>query len=367
MEPIDKKVYTRQSMIRFALVVIFFLLFVVPSYAIYDPLSVPNNKFGIHIADPNDIPEAAKLVNSSNGLWGYVTIVIPDNDRDIGKWQNIFKKLKKLALIPIVRLATHVEGGSWSIPQTVDAAVTANFLSDLPWPTKNRYVVLFNEPNHAKEWGNTLDPEGYARTARAYGLALKNHSDEYFILPAGFDASAPNSRETMDEEQYVQRIFASEPKLLELLDGWTSHSYPNPGFSASPYDTGRGTLKTYEWELSLLASIGIKKNVPIFITETGWAHTGLSQTRSLLNPDQVSEYIDIANRIVWNDPRIVAVTPFLFQYPEDLFSMFSWLIPHERTPYPFYLSYQSFPKIKGDPMLPPTIDYLALLREPLSL
>lgn len=24
--------------------------------AIYDPLSVPNNKFGIHVADPNDIP-----------------------------------------------------------------------------------------------------------------------------------------------------------------------------------------------------------------------------------------------------------------------------------------------------------------------
>lgn len=335
--------------------------------AIYDPLSVPNNKFGIHIADPNDIPEAAKLVNSTGGLWGYVTIVIPDNDRDTGKWKGIFRQLRLRNLIPLVRLATHVEGDTWVKPLMVDAQSTANFLSDLPWPTKNRYVILFNEPNHAKEWGNSLDPQGYAKTAYAYASAMKTLSDEYYILPAGFDASAPNTKETMEEEEYLKRAFDAHPELFSVLDGWTSHSYPNPGFSGSPNDTGRGTLQTYDWELSFLDSLGIKQSLPVFITETGWAHANTPYSKSRLSPDQISDYMQVAAHSVWEDKRIVAVTPFLLHYPEPLFSMFSWIVPVDRTPYPFYLSYQSVPKIKGDPMLAPTIDYIALLREPLRL
>jgi len=335
--------------------------------AIYDPTGIPNNKFGIHVADINDLTDASKLVNSSGGTWGYITFVLADNDRDLGKWQKIFTTFKTFKLIPIVRLATHVVGSSWIKPQSVDADATANFLSDLPWPTKNRYVVLFNEPNHAKEWGDTVDPEDYARTAYTYASVLKSKSSDFFILPAGLDASASNTPTTLDEEEYIKRIYNEKPDFFSMIDGWTSHSYPNPGFSGSPYAQGKGTLKTYDWEITLLKTLGIPKEYPIFITETGWAHTGLSQSRSRLHPDQVADYIDIAVRIVWNDSRIVAVTPFLFQYPENLFSMFSWLIPIERKPYSFYLRYQQIPKIKGEPIVPPSFDYLALLSLPLSL
>ena len=45
------------------------LLLARPAAAISDPLSVPNNRFGIHIADLNDIPDVAPLVNSSGGDW----------------------------------------------------------------------------------------------------------------------------------------------------------------------------------------------------------------------------------------------------------------------------------------------------------
>lgn len=33
-------------------------------YSLYDPSSVPNNSFGIHIANIQDLEDAAKLVNS---------------------------------------------------------------------------------------------------------------------------------------------------------------------------------------------------------------------------------------------------------------------------------------------------------------
>lgn len=336
-------------------------------FAIYDPLTVPNNKYGIHIVDSNDIADVATLVNSSGGSWGYITLVITEGDRNVEAWNKHFEELRRLRLIPIVRLATHTEGSGWVAPKKEDADQWVRFLNTLPWPIKNRYVVLFNEPNHAAEWGGAVNPEGYAEVAVSIAKKLKDASDEFFILPAGLDASAPNGGNTMDEEYFLRRAMNAKPELANLLDGWTSHSYPNPGFSGSPYATGRGTLKTYEWELALLKNLGAKKELPVFITETGWAHRGLDWRSWFLSPDTVANYITIASQTAWTDPRIVAVTPFLFQYQQPLFAMFSWLIPGNREPYPFYLAYQSIPKVPGDPHLPPSPEYLALLTQRLTL
>ena len=328
--------------------------------AVYDPLSVPNNKFGIHVADPNDLSNAQELVNSSQGDWGYVTFVIPENERKPDVWQPVFNRMKKEHLVPIVRLATRVEGGSWMKPTLTDAPLWADFLNALPWPTKNRYVILFNEPNHAKEWGGQISPNEYADVLVTYAQALKQATEDFFILPAGLDASAPNSKDTMDEELYLQWMIARQPDVLNIIDGWTSHSYPNPGFSGSPYARGRGTIRTFEWELALLANFGFDKNLPVFITETGWAHSRLS-------PEQVSEYLIIASQTVWNQPQIVAVTPFLFNYQDSLFSMFSWLGLGTREPYSFYHSYQGIAKVNGAPLTYPSEEYLALIAQQLTL
>ena len=353
--------------------IIFLILFVLglfvakPSFAIYDPLSVPNNKYGIHIVDPTDIADVAPLVNSSNGSWGYVTLVISEGDRNTDAWIKYFRQMDHLHLIPIVRLATHTEIGGWVKPKPEDIAQWVRFLKDLPWPTKNRYVILFNEPNHAGEWGGSVNPEVYADVVIQLAKALKSANPDFFLLGAGLDASAPNGWTTMDEETFLRTIANSRPEYFDLLDGWTSHSYPNPGFSGSPHASGRGTLRTYDWELSLLKNLGVKKDFPVFITETGWAHTGFDWKSRLLSPETVAEYVTVAGQTVWNDTRIAAVTPFLFQYIEPLFAMFSWLIPSNRQPYPFYLAYQAIPKLAGDPMRNPLPEYLALLQFPLTL
>ncbi len=77
------------------------LLFPKSSFAIYDPLSTQNNKYGIHILFPEEISEAAHLVNSSGGEWGYVTIPIRISDRNIEKWQKFLDDSANYKVIPL--------------------------------------------------------------------------------------------------------------------------------------------------------------------------------------------------------------------------------------------------------------------------
>src|SRR3989339_1506099 len=96
---------------KFALIILFLMTFTFPKtvLAIFDPLAVPNNSFGIHIANIADLEDAAKLVNSNGGDWGYVTLVIAENNRTVNLWQEVFNKMRRLHLIPIVRIATKEE------------------------------------------------------------------------------------------------------------------------------------------------------------------------------------------------------------------------------------------------------------------
>lgn len=319
-------------------------------YAVYDPASVPNNKYGIHVADPNDIAPTSTLVNSSGGDWGYVTFVIPETDRNINKWQEVFNLMRRLHLIPMVRLATHVEGETWTKPSTATINEWVDFLSKLNWPIENRYVIIFNEPNHAKEWGNTIDPEGYAEILVSFARALKQKSEDFFVLPAGLDASAASDGQALDEAVFLRRMLAAEPEILQIIDGWTSHSYPNPGFSGSPLGWGRGTLRSYEWELDLLREWGLQKNLPVFITETGWIHSqGKIFNPRLLSPQAVGENLRQAADYVWHDPRIIAITPFIFNYQDYPFDHFSWKTLGGGDVYPHYLTYLFLPKNKGRP------------------
>ncbi len=327
------------------------LLLPQPIHAIYDPLSVPNNKFGIHIADFNDIPDISPLVNSSGGDWGYVTLVSADNDRDHGKWQTIFNQMRRDHLIPIVRIATHVEGNHWAKPNPNDFDSIATFFNSLSWPIQNRYIVLYNEPNHASEWGNSLDPEGYAADFVSFAQKLKSASSDFFILPAGLDESAVNGADTMDAFAFLRRMVAAQPQILTSMDGWTSHSYPNQNYSGSPYASGRGTLYTFTAELSFLQSLGLTKNVPVFITETGWMHSqGKVVNKNFLSSDAIGNDLQIAATGVWTDPRIVAITPFVFNYQDVPFDNFSWKELGTNQFYAQYDAYQAIAKIQGEPI-----------------
>lgn len=333
--------------------VINILIFTLPIWqvwAITDPHSVPNNKYGIHIIDENDLENAAKLVNSSGGDWGYITMVVREDDRNIDKWRNIFVRLNQLHLIPLLRLATRIEKDQWTRPSKDQIQQWKDFLNQLPWPIKNRYVILFNEPNHAKEWGGSIDPFHYAEILQTYSSSLKNSTSDYFILPAGLDASAPDSRETMDEQTFLGNIISALPDFAQYIDGWTSHSYPNPSFMGNVNAQGKGSIRSYVWELNFLRKKGIDKILPVFITETGWPHQiNTNYGKYFFDENQVATYIQIAAETVWNDPQIVAITPFILNYQSFPFDHFSWQKRGSQEFYNHYYVYQSLAKISGQP------------------
>ncbi len=330
-------------MFRYLPIFLLIFLFLPLKVFAFDTL-LPNNKFGIHLAVPNesDINKAAELINSSGGKWGYITLVIQDNDRNSGKWQEIFNQLRRKHLIPIIRLATSPQGAVWKKPAKVDADGWASFLNGLNWPVKDRYIVLFNEPNHAAEWGGTVDAKDYAEVAAAFAQQLKTKNSDFFVMLSGFDASAVSSATSEDEVVFLQQMLQAKPDLFNYLDGWVSHSYPNPGFAGSPDDSGRGTIRGYEWELNYLKSLGVSKDLPVFITETGWSNEAVSL-------EQIGQNYVAAFALWVADSRVRAVTPFIFNYQQQPFLKFSWQKPDSEDFYPQFDAVKNLSKIVGEP------------------
>ncbi len=327
------------------LLTLFLLSFIfVPNVkAIYDPTSTSNNHFGLHLVDTNNLSDAARLINSNGGDWGYVTFVIQKGERDPKRWQTAMDNMRRLHLIPIVRIATAPAGNVWEKPSVDEIDGWVSFLSSLNWVIKNRYVTIGNEPNHASEWGGEIDPAGYANYLKIFSSKLKKANEDFFVLPAGMDASATNSKGTMDESLYLSKMIEAVPDLFNNIDGWASHSYPNPDFSGPANATGKGTVKTYDWELNYLKFIGVSKDLPVFITETGWTH----KTDTLTT--DIGPKIEFAFKNVWSDKRIIAVTPFILKYTEPPFDTFSW-INKDGNFYDFYNNVINLPKNVGKPI-----------------
>ena len=313
-----------------------------------EPISV-NNKFGVHLAVPTDadLEKASEMVNSNNGKWGYVTLVIPQNDMDINKWQGVFDKMRSLHLIPIIRLASLSEGENWLVPKSEDSQIWLEFLNSLNWVIKNRYIILFNEPNHAKEWGGKTNPEEYAKIALQFAKKLKQSNPDYFVMLAGLDQAAPQlAPEFMAGPTYLRTVIEEIgiKDFAKYFDGLSSHSYPNPGFSGSPSTFGWGSIRGYESELSLLKELGLEKGFPVFITETGWVRQNLGE-------NMVADYFVYAFNNVWQpDSRVKAVTPFILNYQSEPFLDFSFQKQNSSEFYPQFSALLNLTKISGQPV-----------------
>lgn len=313
------------------------------SLALYTPAEVRNNIYGMHIVNHSDLEDTAKLVNTNSGDWGYVTIVITEDQRNKEVWQKFLDDCRRLHLIPIIRVATKFTDESWQAPDTKEIDSWVSFFDSLNWVIENRYIVIGNEPNHSKEWGGKIDPKGYALYLKEFSSKLKNSNQDYFILPSGFDQDAPNSNKTMDEKKFISEMIKSIPDAFQFIDGWSSHSYPNPAFSGSKTATGRRSIRGYEWELEILKSHGIIRDLPIFITETGWKFSKAN------SQELIASNLKYAFEEVWSkDKRIVAVTPFVLNYTGEPFSEFSWK-NKDGSFTKTYLTIQNTQKIKGEP------------------
>lgn len=329
------------------LIVVFFINLIlylsvsVWANAIYDPLSVKNNKLGIHILFPSELDQAQKIVNNNSGSWGYVTIPIQATDRDRIKWQKFFDECANKKIIPLVRVATFPDGSNWMEPNNFDLIDFANFLGDLRWPTQNRYVIIFNEVNRSDEYGGYVSPENYADILANASDIFKAKNQDFFILPAGLDNAAINTRISMAPRRYIERMYLHRLDIFDKIDGWTSHAYPNPAFNSRPDKSGINKIDSYKYDLKLIRQFTLKK-LPIFITETGWSNENLSDR-------QVSLYYKYAMEKVWNDPDIVSINPFLLNAQDGPFTKFSF-IDKDGQPKEFVETFSSYSSV-GEPVL----------------
>ncbi|HVF69227.1 MAG TPA: hypothetical protein VNA13_01535 [Xanthomonadales bacterium] len=316
------------------------------AYAIEHPLSVPNNKVGVHILFPEEVEDAAKLINTNGGDYGYVTIAIQSGDKDLEKWQSFLDKCKKLHIIPIIRLATegnYFNTAVWRKPIDYDIVDFANFFDSLNWPYKNRYIVVYNEVNRGDEWGGVLDPSEYARTLSFAVTVFKSKSPDFFMISAGLDNASPNAAtKYMNQYNYLQQMNRSVPGIFNQIDGLSSHSYPNPGFSQPPTTNTPMSINSFQYEKALVRTIS-SKELPIFITETGWS-------TDVLSDQLAASYYTTAFNTTWTDPGVVAVTPFLLQGRGGPFQQFS-LLGEGRSFSHQYNAIKNLKKVKGRPRI----------------
>ena len=308
--------------------------------AIEDPLSLPNNKFGVHILFTSELEKARELVNSNGGDWGYVTIPIQAKDKDLEKWQKFMDDARGVHLIPIIRIATenhYFNTSVWRKPQYDDILDFANFLNSLYWPVKNRYIIIFNEVNRADEWESNPDPQEYARALDYAINVFKSLNEDFFIISAGLDNASAN-----DQYYYMIQMDQEAPGIFGKIDGLGSHSYPNPGFSVAPWIVTRKSISSFKFEQDLAFELS-GKNLPIFITETGWSAERISE-------NQIASYFTYAFKNVWSDQNIVAVTPFLLHAGHGPFFQFS-LVQEDGSFNKISKSLQRIQKTKGEPAI----------------
>lgn len=334
-----------KMLVSFFLSLLLLVNLVYPAFAFVDPLSVPNNKIGVHILFTTELQEAADLVNSTGGDWGYVTIPVQAIDKDLKKWQKFMDDASEYHLIPILRLATenyYFNTKVWRKPTEEDILDFANFLHSLYWPTKNRYVIVFNEVNRADEWSGPPDPKEYALLLQYAVTVFKSKSQDFFILSAGLDNAASNvSGLSMNQYDFLRGMNAAVPGIFNQIDGFASHSYPNPGFSQPPSRKTNQSVASFIYEKNLVNSLS-NKNLPVFITETGWS-------RNELSDETISSYYQEVFSDAWFDPTIVAISPFLLRAESGPFVQFSLVLKGKKTK--IYETIKSLPKTAGLPSL----------------
>lgn len=283
-------------------------------------LAQSGSVLGMHILQPDELTMAKDLITpgGQNDHWQYVTI--PLSLDDLGKqnqWQTFFDQARQKKIIPVVRLVTRFENGAWKIPSRKETTSQIDFLSALEWPTDQRHIIVYNEVNHAPEWGGRLDPASYTQVLAFTAQWAHSEGKNYVVLPAAMDLAAPNSSRTLEAFNYLEQMYNYDPAVFSYIDVWNSHSYPNPGFSSSPQRTAQNSLRGFEHELKYLKT-KTGQDFQVFITETGWV-----ANRATL--PWLESYYAYALQHIWSNPQVVAVTPFVLRGDPGPFSGFGFI------------------------------------------
>lgn len=277
------------------------------------------SKIGVHILNPAELESADKFISiDQTDQWQYVTIPYTLADTEKKKeWQDFFTSAREKKIIPLVRLTTKFEENAWKVPTRQETVLLIDSLAELEWPTDKKHIIIFNEVNHAKEWGGSIDPAEYTSVLRFASNWARSENENFVILPAAMDLAAPNGKVTKEAFAYLEAMRAADADIFAAVDAWNSHSYPNPAFSAAPQKQGQNSLRGFEHELAYLKN-KTGRDFEVYITETGWEDNRATSR-------WLSAYYEYALQHIWSDPQVKAVTPFVLKGAPGPFAGFSFL------------------------------------------
>ena len=292
-------------------------LFLLAFFWQISPVQAVGEVLGVHILHPDEVNSVRRIFNDE--VWRYLTIPLTLNDiEEPVKWQQFFDRAYEQKIIPIIRLSTRYDSelDAWKIPNRREITDLVTFLSRLDWHQDEKFVIIFNEVNHAKEWGGRIDPLTYSQVLKFTSDWLHSEGRNYRVLPAAMDLAASNGGETMEAFTYLNRLYQIDNEIFSYLDYWNSHSYPNPGFQSSPERIGQNSLRGFEYELNFLKN-KTGRDFLVLITETGWMS-------SYLTNYYLDDYYLYALQHIWSHPQVKAVTPFVMKGSPGPFSAFSF-------------------------------------------
>lgn len=311
-------------------------------FAVHQSYAFESSKLGVHILHPSEVSKVKSVVSLENksDSWNYVTIPFTLDDLNKKKeWRQFFADCAKQKIIPLVRLTTRYnsETKAWEVPTKKNIVDQITFLSSFEWPTPEKHIIVYNEVNHAKEWGGTIDPKEYADVLRFTADWAHTEQKHFVVLPAGLDLAAPNGFQTKEAFSYLNQMLLADPDIFEVVDVWNSHSYPNPGFSSSPTRYGQNSLRGYQYELRYLKQ-KTGREFQVMITETGWDQTPwLSKL--------LSSYYAYAMEHIWSDEQILAVTPFVLKGSPGPFQGFSFFDEYDNPTNQFFALQSGLEKV----------------------
>ena len=320
------------------------------------------------------------------GEWGYVVVIIRlDEFDEVPLWQYFLDLCRDLHLTPIVRFTTFRNDASrwWEAPLRDNegggyftvAEQYRDFLGNLRWPTKPRYIIVGNEPNRGDEWGNQPNGEAYAHFLGDVSKRLRASDPNVVILNAALDWYAPNTNgqkfndgyRYVDADTFLRQMVKWDKDIFKQMQVWNAHAYPLGPFREPPnqqqlkFDLLNGALdprqtptpgglfnrgvNSYAWELFRIGELG-GPPLPVLITETGWRHreNTVPQSADAINAAvsaaQVADYFELAfvgnQRLPqypatgwtpWeNDARVLAVMPFALDGAPERWGHSNWLM-----------------------------------------
>ncbi len=373
-------------------------------------------KLGIHllIGDhknrwPIEVwPQHLRYARDLVGEWGYVVVLVRLDDLDVERWQYFLDLCGQLHLTPIIRFATWYDNTNrwWAVPIRDNegggyftvAEQYRDFLDHLRWPTKQRLLIIGNEPNRGDEWENQPNGEAYAHFLGDVSRRLRENDPNVVILNGALDLYAPNTNgrpfddgyRYVDADTFMAQMLKWDKDIFSKVQIWNSHAYPLGPFNRPPneqvmqFDYLNGAqsprqtpwpagifnrgVNSYSWELYRIAQAG-GPALPVMITETGWRHTETTATspgdatHATLSATQIADYFELAfignrgqfstpyARTGWtpweDDPRVKAVIPFALNGKPDEWGHSNWLmLDLEGAIYGTYAPYQRMMQLR---------------------